>query len=179
MNHSKNKIVLYIAMSLDGYIARPDGSVDWLYDVEGDGGDNGYGRFYSSVGSVVMGRLTYEVVRGLQEDFPYTDKPCYVLTRTKTTEMDNPHAQYTDKPLKELLPELQGKSDGDVWIVGGGQVVKACLRENLLDEMQIAVIPKVLGSGIPLFPEGSAASTYRLTNTELLGQIVMLTYNRP
>ncbi|PZD93777.1 dihydrofolate reductase [Paenibacillus sambharensis] len=178
MNHPKNKIVLYIAMSLDGYIARPDGSVDWLFDVEGDGGDNGYGRFYSSVGTVVMGRLTYEAVLGLEEVFPYADKPCYVLTRTNTPRLANPHAQYTDRPLKELLSELQSKSDGDVWVVGGGQVVKACLKENLLDEMQIAVIPKVLGSGIPLFPEGSPASTYRLTNTEPIGQIVMLTYER-
>lgn len=67
---SKHKVVLYIAMSLDGYIARPDGSVDWLYEIEGNGGDNGYSEFYGTVGSVVMGRNTYEEVLKLADEFP-------------------------------------------------------------------------------------------------------------
>ena len=92
-----NKVVLYIAMSLDCYIARLDGSVDWLMDVEGDGGDSGYGEFYKSVGTVVMGRLTYDEVLLLADDFPYADKPCYVLSRSKQTPA--PHVTFTDEAL--------------------------------------------------------------------------------
>ena len=62
MNNSNSKAILYIAMSLDGYIARLDGTFDWLLDVEGDGGDNGYAAFYQTIGSVVMGRSSYEAV---------------------------------------------------------------------------------------------------------------------
>ncbi|WP_132420535.1 dihydrofolate reductase family protein [Paenibacillus albiflavus] len=63
-------------VSLDGYIARSDGSVDWLFDVEGDGGDNGYEKFYDNIGALIMGRLTYDEVFKQTDDFSYKGKPC-------------------------------------------------------------------------------------------------------
>lgn len=169
-----NKVVLYIAMSLDGYIAEPNGSVDFLHDVEGDGGDNGYGEFYQTVGAVVMGRSTYEVVLVLEDEFPYADKPCYVLSRSKQNPA--PHVTFTDESVASLIPRLKQDSEGDLWIVGGGQLVQSVLEEHLLDELQIAIIPKILGDGIPLFPKGTIPSSYNLTNVQQMGQIAFLTY---
>ncbi|MFD2881793.1 dihydrofolate reductase family protein [Paenibacillus rhizoplanae] len=90
-------------MSLDGYIARPDGSVDWLYEIEGNGGDNGYSEFYGTVGSVVMGRNTYEEVLKLADEFPYADKPAFVLTRSG--QPPAPHVVFLQaNPLTGLSP---------------------------------------------------------------------------
>ncbi|MGM1022151.1 MAG: dihydrofolate reductase family protein [Bacillota bacterium] len=173
----RNKIVLYIAMSLDGYIALPDGSVDWLYDVKGDGGDNGYADFYDTVGTVLMGRLTYEEVLKLSDDFPYAGKPCYVLTRSLTEHHQALHVTFTDKALSELVPHLQEQSEGAVWLVGGGQLVQAFMQAGLLEKAIITIIPKVLGQGIPLFPEGTLPSTFELKEIERRGDIALLHYH--
>jgi dihydrofolate reductase len=165
------KIVLYIAASIDGYIAKEDGSVDWLDDVKGDGGDNGYGAFYDGVDSLVMGRNTYEKVRELAGEFPYADKPCFVLSRMLTGEIE--HVTFTNEPISEVLE----REKGNVWIVGGGEVVKECLEQGLLDELYIAIIPKVLGRGIPLFPAGSEAA-FALVDVEKIGDIVSIHYRR-
>ncbi|MWV42442.1 dihydrofolate reductase [Paenibacillus sp. HJL G12] len=171
-----SKVVLYIAMSLDGYIALPDDSVEWLNDVKGDGGDNGYADFYGTVGTVIMGRLTYDIVLKLSKDFPYADIPCYVTTRHPSRFGNTSHATFTDEALTELVPRLKAQSEDAVWLVGGGQMVQAFMKEGLLDEAIIAVIPKVLGRGIPLFPEGTLPSTFELRDVEQRGDIVMLHY---
>lgn len=169
-----NKVVLYIAMSLDGYIARKDGSVDWLFDVEGDGGDNGYAAFYQTIGTVVMGRTTYEDVLKLSEDFPYADRPTYVLSRSE--QPPAPHVQFTTEPVENLIPRLQQASDADLWIVGGGQLVQAVMEKRLLHEIEVAIIPKILGEGIPLFPEGIVPSNLKMMGTQTLGQIISIRY---
>ncbi|MBE7683597.1 MULTISPECIES: dihydrofolate reductase family protein [Paenibacillus] len=169
-----NKVVLYIAMSLDGYIARKDGSVDWLFDVEGDGGDNGYAAFYQTIGTVVMGRTTYEDVLKLSEDFLYADRPTYVLSRSE--QPPAPHVQFTTEPVESLIPRLQQASDADLWIVGGGQLVQAVMEKRLLHEIEVAIIPKILGEGIPLFPQGIVPSNLKMMRTQTLGQIVSILY---
>ncbi|WFR63807.1 dihydrofolate reductase family protein [Paenibacillus amylolyticus] len=174
MNMKDNKTILYIAMSLDGYIARLDGSVDWLFDVEGDGGDNGYAAFYQTIGSVVMGRNTYEEVLTLSEEFPYADRPTYVLSRSE--QPPAPHVQFTTETVDTLIPRLKQNSDGDVWIVGGGILVEAVLAQKLLDEIEVAIIPKVLGEGIPLFPRGTVPSQFKMVRTQTLGQIISIRY---
>lgn len=171
---SKRKTILYIAASLDGYIAKPDGSMDWLHNVEGDGGDNGYGAFYASIGTIVMGRSTYEEVLTLTDEFPYVGKPTYVLSRTR--QPPAPHVQFTDEDVATLIPKLQQISEGDVWIVGGGKLVQTILEKRLLDEMEIAIIPKILGNGIPLFLVGTLPSDWTMVSTQTLGQIVSVRY---
>ena len=170
-----NKVVLYIAASLDGYIAKADHSLDWLLAVEGDGGDNGYGAFYATIGTVVMGRTTYDEVLKLTDEFPYVGKPCYVLTRENRPPA--PHIAYTSEPIETLVPRLTAEASGDVWLVGGGQLVRDFLAANLIDRVELAVIPTVLGSGIPLFPEGTPPRDFRLTGVERIGQIAMLRYD--
>ncbi|PZT53748.1 dihydrofolate reductase family protein [Paenibacillus silvae] len=171
---TSSKTILYIAISLDGYIARLDGSVDWLFDVEGDGGDNGYAAFYQTIGSVVMGRSTYEEVLILSEDFPYADRPTYVLSRSE--QPPALHVQFTAESLETLIPRLKQTSEGDVWIVGGGLLVQSVMDAQLLDEIEVAVIPKVLGEGIPLFPKGTVPTLLKMIRTQTLGQIVSIRY---
>lgn len=171
---NKNKVVLYIATSLDGYIARPNGAVDWLDDLEVDGEDNSYYEFYQTIGTVVMGRLTYDEVLKLADNFPYADKPCYVLSRS--AHAPAPHVTFTDEDIETLIPRLQQSSDGDVWLIGGGQIVAAFLEKNLLDELQIAIIPKVLGDGIPLFPKGTVPSSFQLTEMKDMRAFISLIY---
>ncbi|KAF6592048.1 dihydrofolate reductase family protein, partial [Paenibacillus sp. EKM208P] len=77
----------------------------------------------------------------------------------------------------ELVPRLQGQSEGAVWLVGGGQLVQAFLQAGLLEKAIIAIIPKVLGQGIPLFPEGTLPSTFELQEIERRGDIVLLHYH--
>ncbi|WP_046175951.1 dihydrofolate reductase family protein [Domibacillus indicus] len=165
------KKILYIAASLDGYIAGEDGSVGWLDEVEGDGGDNGYQAFYETIDSLLMGRSTYEKVMELTDDFPYSGKKCYVLSKKLKGQTE--HVTFTNEPLQEVL----ARAEGNVWIVGGGKVVKDCLAYNLLDDVYITVIPKVLGGGIPLFPIGTKADL-SLVSAEKIGDMVSIHYKR-
>lgn len=156
----ESNVILYIAVSLDGYIARPNGAVDWLDDVEGDG-DNGYSEFYIQVGTVVMGRKTYEEVLRLTDEFPYAGKACYVLSRKNHDHQ--PDVTFTDEELGSLVSRLKEQSDGYVWLVGGGQLVKQFLEKKLIDEIELYIIPKLIGEGIPLFPEGTLPANFELT----------------
>jgi len=142
--------VLYIATSLDGYIARLNGAIDWLSMVEQEGEDYGYGEFYQSIDGLVMGRKTYEQVLGFGE-WPYPDKLSVVLTRQEM-ESDRPTIQFTTDEIESVLQQLADKGMERIWIVGGGEVVRLCLQHRLVKEFIIAVIPILLGEGIPLFP---------------------------
>ena len=174
MEKKINQVVLYIAASLDGYIAKADHSLDWLYAVEGDGGDNGFGAFYAGIGSLVMGRGTYDELMKTVDAYPHAEKPSYVLTRSNRPA--EPGITYTSEPIATLVPRLKKESNGDVWLVGGGQLVRDFLSADLIDRLDLAVIPNVLGSGIPLFPEGTPPRAFRLTGSERIGQIAMLHY---
>lgn len=170
------KVVLYIAMSLDGKIARSNDQLDWLFAVEGDG-DNGYAEFFKTVGAVIMGRKTYEEVLKLEEGaYPYKDIPNYILTRQPDREAE--HVTFTDEPIEELIHRLKGEVDQDIWLIGGGEVIKAAMEHDLIDRYEIAIAPVVLGEGIPLFPEGTKETKLRLTSQRASGQFVMVTYNK-
>ncbi|WP_214703219.1 MULTISPECIES: dihydrofolate reductase family protein [unclassified Exiguobacterium] len=166
-------VVLYIAMSLDGKIARSNDQLDWLYAVEGDG-DNGYAEFFKTIGAVIMGRKTYEEVLQLSEEYPYPNIPNYILTCQLDREAK--HVTFTDEPIEELIDRLKGEVDQDIWLIGGGKVIKAAMEHELIDRYEIAIAPVVLGEGIPLFPEGTKETKLQLTNQRASGQFVMVTY---
>ena len=137
------KIKLFIACSLDGFIARKDGGIDWL----SSGGDYGYKKFYASVDAVLMGRKTYELALKLGET--YKDKRAIVFTRQKNFKK-NSNVEFVSDivPFTKKLKNSKGK---DIWIVGGGEIVSVLLNNNLVDEMRIFVHPIILGKGISLF----------------------------
>ena len=169
-------VVLYIAMSLDGKIARSNDQLDWLFAVEGDG-DNGYADFFKTVGAVIMGRKTYEEVLTLEQGaYPYPDIPNYILTRQPDRAAE--HVTFTDETIEELIDRLKGEVDQDIWLIGGGEVIKAAMEHDLIDRYEIAIAPVVLGEGIPLFPGGTKETKLRLTSHHASGQFVMMTYER-
>ncbi|WP_215144794.1 dihydrofolate reductase family protein [Exiguobacterium qingdaonense] len=168
-------VVLYIAMSLDGQIARTDDKLDWLFEVEGEG-DNGYADFYKTVGAVVMGRRTYDEILHLSEAYPYADIPNFVMTRNPDRKAD--HVTFTDEPIDQLIHRLKAEVKEDIWLVGGGEVIQSAMRHELIDRYEIAVAPVVLGAGIPLFPNGTKETKLRLMNQQVYGQFMMLTYER-
>ncbi len=169
-------VVLYIATSLDGKIARTNDQLDWLFEVEGEG-DNGYADFFKTVGAVIMGRKTYEEVLVLEPDgYPYKDIPNYILTRHPDREAE--YVTFTDEPIEQLIERLKQDIDGDIWLVGGGEVVKEAMAHDLIDRYEIAIAPVVFREGIPLFPEGTHETKLRLTSQRASGQFVMVTYEK-
>jgi dihydrofolate reductase len=157
------KISIYIATSIDGYIARKDGSLDWLeYGHEGGDEDYGFKKFFNSVDALILGRNTYEVVSGF-EKWPYEGKRVIVLTRTLKEVRQE--AELFCGELSELLSKLHSENIKHVW-VDGGVTASNFLEAGLVDFLTISVIAMVLGSGIPLFSLMNKESKCRLLNTQ-------------
>ncbi|GHG07703.1 deaminase reductase [Deinococcus piscis] len=141
----------FLAVSLDGFIAREDGSLDWLPQPEAGGDDYGYAEFFGGIDVLVMGRHTYEMVRGFTP-WPYGDKPVVVLSRTLTPADLPAHLplRLHAGPLPELLRQLEAEGRHRVY-VDGGQVIQEFIRAGLLDELTLTTVPVLLGRGRPLF----------------------------
>ncbi len=171
---------LYIAASLDGFIARPDGSLDWLEGLPNpDRSDYGYAAFYASIDTVVMGRKTYEAVLGFDVEWPYGDARTLVLTTDPDYTVRTPNTGVLPGLDKGILAQLGKQSDRGIWVVGGGQVVSAFLSLGAIDEMKLCVIPVLLGEGIPLFPGSLPEQSFTLTSTESYASgAVMLSYRQ-
>ncbi len=174
------KVKIYLAVSLDGYVAQKDGGVSFL---QGDGSDadsmGGYFDFYENVGDVIMGYNTYhQVVTELAVgNYPYKGKKSYVLTR-KNIENEE-EIFFVNKSVAELLGELKSNGDeGDIWINGGASIVNQVLKADMADEITISVIPTILGGGIRLFEENENEIKLRLKSTTNYNGIVDLVYEK-
>jgi dihydrofolate reductase len=139
------KVKLYIATSLDGFIAERDGGVGWLFTD----GDYGYAAFFDSIEALIMGRHTYEQVLGFGE-WPYEEKPAYVFTRSAPGG-EHPHVEFVSSDAGTFVEELRRRSTKDIWLVGGAALVSAFRELGLIDEYVLSVHPVLLGDGIPLF----------------------------
>lgn len=140
------RIKLFIACSLDGYIARPDGAIDWLFAD----GDYGYSEFFASIDTVVMGRKTYDLSLSFGE-YPYPGKTAYVFSRRRAGSRDA-HAEFIGAPVGPFMRRLQQQPGRDLWLVGGGELVREFVNDDLIDDFIVSVHPIVLGAGLPLFP---------------------------
>lgn len=144
-------VKLYIATSLDGFIARENGSIDWLTEYDNNPEtDYGYSEFYSSIGTVLMGRKTYEQVLGFGS-WPYKEKKSYIFTRQKKPLCRESNVEFVSGNIREFVHQLKESTEEDIWLVGGSQLIKAFIEENFVQDLIIFVVPKILGSGIPLF----------------------------
>lgn len=148
---SRPSAVVYIATSLDGFIARPDGGLDWLERVQLEGEDYGYRAHMESVDTVVFGRATFDVVLGFGGPWPYVGKRVVVLSRGPARA--SVHGEtYASGPLPALLDRLGAEGAQRVY-VDGGQAITSFLAEGLVDELTLSVVPVVLGRGLRLFGE--------------------------
>jgi dihydrofolate reductase len=165
------KIVLYIACSLDGYIARTDGSVDWLFTDQ----DYGYTAFLGSVDTVMMGRKTYDQVLTFGP-YPYSGKAGYVVSRSRAGTRDE-NVVFVGPDIAGFVRRLREEAGRNIWIVGGSELVDLFLKERLIDEFIISIHPVVLGSGIPLFRKEDFETWLTLMKCEQFpGGLVQLHY---
>jgi dihydrofolate reductase len=164
--------LLYIATSLDGYIADENGEIGWLTEYEGKG-DYGYTDFINSVDTIIMGRLTYEQVLSFAS-WPYPGKKCYVFSRRRQ-EPDKNVIFVHDNPA-EFMRRLKQEPGANIWLVGGAGLVAAFLKDNLVDEFIISIIPIILGNGIPLFSLGNPQMKLSLLATRNYGELAQLHY---
>jgi len=171
--------IVYIATSLDGYIAKKDGTIDWLMDIPNpDKSDYGFSEFMERIDAVIMGRKTFETVVSFKE-WPYT-KPVFILSRN----LKNLPKEYQEKAqivtgeLNDILASLGKQGVKNIYI-DGGKTIQSFLQEDLIDEIIITRIPTILGSGIPLFTDIDKELKFKVLNTEVLNQdLVKSTYVR-
>ena len=174
----KNKV--FIATSLDGYIADKNGRIDWLHSIPNpDNIDMGYGEFISQIDALLMGRITFETVLGFDIDWPY-QKPVFVLSNTLTEipEKYKGKAYLVKGTLTEIIEDIHKKGFYRLYI-DGGKVIQSFLKEDLIDNMVITIIPTLLGSGIPLFSDLPNKLDFECINSRIyLDKIVQNHFRR-
>jgi dihydrofolate reductase len=147
---SRPHVVLYIAASLDGFIARRDGAFDWLDFVDRPGEDYGYHAFYESVDAIAMGRGTYDICAGFPT-WPYPEKPSVVFT-SRTDLVPRDGVEFVSGPAAPVIDRLGARGHTRVWLAGGGVLARQFQAEGILDEYVVSTLPIIIGEGLPLFP---------------------------
>lgn len=166
-------VTLFIATSLDGYIAGPDDDLSWLFTDA----DYGFSSFYVGVDTLIMGRGTYEAVRGMGA-WPYEGKRTIVVSRKAGLDLEVPNVEHHSGDLPSLIDHLADAGRKNVWLVGGGELVRSFLEQGLLDRITVSMHPILLGKGVPLFPGGFHRTLLLLENTKTFeGGLVQLNYH--
>ena len=158
------KIVVYIATSADGFIARPDGSVDWLNRPQ-TAGDYGMGAFRRSIDSIVLGRKTYEF--GLQHGARFGTQPKhYVFSRDATSLVRAPGVEFVSEEPAVFAKHLRAQPGKNIWMMGGSEIIGSFLDEVAIDEFIITVVPTFIGEGIPLLAPRHREVALRLLDVQ-------------
>ncbi|QCI65208.1 dihydrofolate reductase family protein [Phreatobacter stygius] len=162
------RILGYVGMSVDGYIASPDGTLDWLrkYDTI-DFGPFAFETFLEGIRTIVMGRATYDVVADHPGPWAYAGKRVFVVT---SRPIDRPigDVELWTGGIDALVGHLRALDDGDVWMVGGGLLQQAFIACGALDQLELYVVPEIVGAGIPLFPANGFSRSIKLVSTDVL-----------
>jgi dihydrofolate reductase len=174
MISNEGKQVLFIATSLDGYIATKEDSLDWLFEVEGEG-DNGYGEFIKNIDCIVMGRRTYDwIIRETKSDFPYRAQKCFVFSN-RNDQLE--YVEIVNENVKSFVSRIKSEYK-NIWIVGGGELIREYMELNEIDEYRITIAPVILGNGVKLFNEINNKIKLSLVQINRRNQFVELVYQR-
>lgn len=166
-----NKVILNLAQTIDGYICRNDGTVDFLPEMPEDLGEE-FNKFLSTIDVILMGRQTYEEYKSYGFDF-YGDSLIYVWTRTAQEAIGK--ISFHTKPIKEILLSLDSKT---IWCFGGTKVIEEFMKDNLIDEYHITTVPYLLGKGKKLFTAGDYEQGLELISTKVDGEMITTKYRR-
>lgn len=172
------KISLFIAMSLDGYIADSKGNVEWLQG-QGDGEDiDTYSEFIKDIDTILMGWNTYhQIVTELSpNEWIYRDFITYVITHNEHTSSDK--IRFVNRDPADLIKSFKNENVRDIWICGGADLVQQLVNQDLIDRYYITVIPTLLGSGVRLFENAEHEIKLKLLNTRSYNGMIDLNYMR-
>jgi dihydrofolate reductase len=173
------KIIVYIATSADGFIARKDGAVDWL-DRPRTAGDYGMGKFYKSIDTILWGRKTYDLVLRFQAEGKETpDMPGirnYAFSRRPPRKVA-PGFEFVKEPIKKFARRLRRQKGKDIWMMGGAGLIGSFLDAGEIDEFIVHVIPTFIGEGIPLIaPARRTVGLNLLSSKKFSDGVVRLHY---
>lgn len=172
------KTVLYIAVSLNGYIADQSGGVAWLNQLPAQEED-GYPEFIAQVDTIIMGAATYgQIVTELSPgEWPYQEQKTYVLTHQPGRADEENHIIFTSCPPGHLVEQLKEQKGKNIWICGGAQTARQFIRAGLVEEYRLTIAPVLLGKGIPLFEEDGPQKQLSLKKVIQRGPLVELIYS--
>ena len=145
----RRNIIVHIATSADGYIARPDGDLDWLTSRPKPKGFYGIGDFMKSIDTLLLGRKTYEAGLRMGGKFDSTNR--YVIFSRHAPPADAPSGvEFVNGPIGPFVSSLREQPGKDIWLMGGGELIASFLDEHAIDQFVISVVPVFIGDGIPL-----------------------------
>jgi dihydrofolate reductase len=171
------RVCVFIACSLDGFIAGPDGDLSWLpQPPEGSGDDYGWGDFISGIGCILMGRGTYDTVAAMDVAWPHTELDTIVATNRPLAAAP-PRVTSEGGTIEELIAVAKQRAAPRHVYLDGGKLIRQALDKTLIDELVVTVCPTILGAGSPLFAGAKRRHALRLkSHRELVGGVVQLTY---
>jgi dihydrofolate reductase len=168
------KVVLGLGISIDGYIARLNGAVDFLFMPK----DFSMAPFFATVDTAIMGRKTLDDALKMGGSFGGSSMKSYVMSRSKPPgERDG--VVFTNKSPAALVSQLRKSRGKDIWLMGGGELARDFLKADLVDELYIGMVPVLLGEGIPLFPRGFPQRDFELLENKTYSKgLISLKYRR-
>ena len=160
----QRRVSLFIATSLDGFIADTEGKISFLKMVEAAGEDYGYAEFSNTADTVVLGRKTWDTLQSMGVENPYQDKEVFVISRSGAGKQGS--VTITPQDPAELVKQLKNLQGKGIYVDGGAEVVNSLLREKLIDHMVISVIPVILSGGVRLFGEENPQQSLKLLQSK-------------
>lgn len=145
----RNSLIYHASASLDGYIARPDGSLAWLEGQRATEFQDGFDSFYAGIDALLMGRGTYQALLARNAPWAFPGKPCVVLSRLALRRASS-EVQLTHSTPSQAVDALRDAGFARIWLVGGSLLAGSCYTAGLIDEVIVNLIPVLLGAGIPL-----------------------------
>jgi dihydrofolate reductase len=166
INKTMRKLSLYIATSLDGYIAKPNDDLSFLKLVEKEGEDYGYTEFTAGIDTIILGRKTYDwVVKEIgSSHYDNGERNVYVITRTERPDVGK--TKFYTGNLTDLIQQLRSENGKNIYCDGGAEIVNELLKSDLIDEFIISIVPVLIGNGTRLFKDGRPEQTLELINSK-------------
>jgi dihydrofolate reductase len=162
---NRRKVIVHIATSADGYIARPDGDLEWLTSRPAPEGFYGMNAFMQSIDTKVLGRKTYEV--SLRMGAKFDSKYRYIVFSHHAPPPDAPSdVEFVSETIGPFMSRLRAQPGKDIWLMGGGEIITSFLDEQAIDEFIISVAPVFIGEGIPLIARRRRHAPLELLSTE-------------
>jgi dihydrofolate reductase len=167
-------VVLGLGISLDGYIARPDGAVDFLFMPKG----YSMAPFMATIDTLIMGRKTLDAAIQMSGKPYKAEMPTYVFSRSRPPAKQD-GLEFVNQPPRALVEQLRQRPGKDIWMMGGGELAREFLRDDLIDGLYLGIVPSLIGEGIPLFPAGFPQRDFKLVENQTYAKgLITLKYER-